>query len=137
MHYTQITPSHHYIIRVRRGEDIIQEVAKFCADNNIKSGSFQGIGACDSAELGSYSVETKQYATKTFTGEHEIISLIGIISDTKIHTHATIADEAFQAHGGHVNAMRVSATCEIHLIAAEESIPRKHDNETGLELLDI
>ena len=33
--------------------------------------------------------------------------------------------------------MKISATCEIHLHSGEESLPRKHDKETGLELLDI
>ena len=137
MKYLNITPSKQFIIRIQRGEDIIAEITKFCDENNIRSGSFSGIGACDKAELGSYSVETKEYSKKTFDGEHEITSLYGIISDTKIHTHTTIADEDFNVYGGHVNLMIVSATCEIHLFAGEEPISRKLDDETGLELMDI
>ena len=137
MNYKQITQSKQFIIRIQRGEDIIKEITKFCNENNIRSGSLCGIGACDKAELGSYSVETKQYSKKEFTDEHEITSLTGIISDTKIHVHATITDENFNTFGGHVNSMIVSATCEIHLIANEESISREKDDETGLELLKI
>ena len=133
---TKITTKN-YILRLNRGEDVIIELTKFCQTNKIFSGSFYGIGACDRAELGSYSVETKKYIKKAFTGEHEIAPLTGIISDKKIHAHAVIGDEEFNAHAGHVNSMRISATCEIHLSAGEEAIYRKHDDETGLELLDI
>jgi len=137
MNSKQINSSVNYIIRIQRGEDIIQEVTKFCDENNIGSGSFTGIGACTKAELGSYSVETKEYSKKTFEHEHEITSLTGIISDTKIHVHANISDENFNVFGGHVDLMIVSATCEIHLNTGEESISRKLDEETGLELMDI
>ncbi len=127
----------HYIIQIQRGEDVIKQLAKFCDENNINSGSLHGIGACDKTELGAYSVNKKEYDKKEFKGEHEITSLVGVVSNKKIHAHATIADSQFQTHGGHINSMRVSATCEIHLIAGEKSIPRKHDEETGLELLHI
>ena len=137
MKHKKITKKTDHIIRIQKGEDVIIEVTKFCKENNIKSGAFTGIGACEKAELGSYSVKTKQYSKKTFEGEHEITSLTGIISNTKIHAHANISDEDFHVFGGHVDLMIVSATCEIHLIAGEEAVSRKLDEETGLELMDI
>ena len=137
MHARELKIKVNYIIRLQRGEDVIEAVTRFCDEHDICSGSCYGIGACDEAELGSYSVATKEYTKKQFSGEHEITSLTGIISDTKIHVHANISDENFNAHGGHVNSMRISATCEIYLIAGKEPISRKPDNETGLELLDI
>jgi len=137
MQHTTITPKQHHILRIVRGEDIVEQITSFCKDHGIQSGSLRGIGACDEAELGAYSVETKEYLKKVFSGEHEITVLIGIVSDTKVHLHATISDESFNAFGGHVNRMRVSATCEIHLISGEESISRAPDEETGLELLDF
>ncbi len=115
----------------------MQELLDFCKENNIKSGSFHGIGACGHAELGFYRVKTKNYTTKEFKGDHEITTLIGTISDKKIHAHATIAAENTHVHGGHVNKMIISATCEIHLIAGKETLNRKMDDEVGLELLDI
>jgi uncharacterized protein len=137
MQHTTITPQQNYIIRIVRGEDVIEKMTKFCQKNNIFSGSFTGIGACDEVELGSYSVETKKYIKKQFKGEFEIANLTGIISDKKIHVHATIGDESFNAYTGHVNSMRISATCEIYLTSGEKSISRKLDDETGLELIDI
>ena len=137
MHYKKIALSNHYIIRINRGEEVITELTKFCQENKIFSGSFYGIGACSEAELAHYSVETKQYSKQTFTGEHEVTSLIGIITDKKIHIHATIADNKFQAQAGHLSRMVISGACEIHLLSGAESISRLPDDETGLELLDL
>lgn len=127
----------HYLIRINRGEEILAELTKFCQENNIFSGSFYGLGACGEAELGHYSVETKQYSKQVFTGEFEVTNLTGIITDKKIHVHATMADNKFQTHAGHLARMVISGACEIHLFADAEPVSRKHDEETGLELLNI
>lgn len=137
MRQKEINPSKHFIIRINRGEEVITELTKFCQDNQIFSGSLTAIGAADQIDLAHYSVETKQYTKQTFTGEHEVTSLIGIITDKKIHIHATIANNQFQTFAGHLNRMVISGACEIHLIAGKESIGRLPDDATGLELLDL
>lgn len=137
MKHKKLTSKQNYIIRIPRGEDVIENIKKFCEKNKIFAGSFFGIGACDLAELGSYSVKTKKYTKKEFKGEYEITSILGIISDKKIHAHANIVDSKFKSFGGHVNKMQVSATCEIHLIACKGTLKRKLDKQIGLELLDL
>ncbi|MDP1709428.1 MAG: DNA-binding protein [Candidatus Komeilibacteria bacterium] len=137
MNHKQITPSKQYLIKVNRSEEVITELTKFCQENNIFSGSFYGLGACGEAELGHYSVVTKQYSKQVFTGEYEVTNLTGIITDKKIHAHATMADNKFQTYAGHLARMVISGACEIHLIAGSEPISRKLDEETGLELLNI
>lgn len=125
------------MVRINRSEEVITELTKFCQENNIFSGSFYGLAACSEAELGHYSVETKQYTKQTFTGEFEVTNLTGIITDKKIHVHATMADNKFQAQAGHLARMVISGACEIHLFAGSEPVSRKLDEETGLELLNI
>jgi len=137
MRYTTTTPSMHFIVRVNRGEDVLAALTRFCQEHKIYSGSIHGIGAADEIELAHYSVETKKYTSKTFTGEHEVANLSGIITDKKVHIHATIANNQFETFAGHLSRMRISGACEIHLFAGEEPIGRVKDEETGLELLDI
>ena len=137
MLYKKITLSHQYIIRISRGEEVFEQLNKFCQENQIFSGSLQGIGACGEADLAHYSVETKQYSKQTFTGEHEVVSLTGIITDKKIHIHCAIANNQFQTFAGHLSRMVISGACEIHLITGTETIGRLPDDETGLELLDL
>lgn len=137
MRQKEINPAKHYIIRINRGEEVFEQLNKFCQDNKIFSGSLTGIGACGEADLAHYSVETKQYSKQTFTGEYEVTNITGIITDKKIHIHVTIANNQFQTFAGHLSRMVISGACEIHLIAGAETIGRLPDDETGLELLAL
>jgi len=137
MPHKKISQSTQYILRLNRGEDVIAELTKFCQANKIFSGSFHGIGAADEIELAHYSVETKKYSRRAFTGEHEVTNLTGIITDKKIHIHATVANNQFETFAGHLSRMQISGACEIHLFAGEEAVGRVKDEETGLELIDI
>lgn len=137
MNYKQITPSKQYIIRINKGDEVITVLSSFCQNNNIFSGSFYGLGACNKAELGHYSVTTKQYSKQLFVGEFEVTNLTGIISDKKIHIHATMANNKFQTFAGHLTKMIISGAGEIHLLAGSEPIGRQLDEATGLELLNL
>ncbi|MEK7523770.1 MAG: PPC domain-containing DNA-binding protein [Patescibacteria group bacterium] len=137
MKHKILTHRDSYLIRINRGEEVIEELTNFCKTQNIASGALTGIGAADEIELGHYSVETKEYSKKTFHGEHEVTSLIGIITDNKVHIHATIADNQFNTFAGHLARMKISGACEIWLTAGEEAVSRVKDDETRLELLGI
>ncbi len=137
MRQVQIKTTKNFILRINKGEEVIKTIFNFCQKNKIFSGSFFGIGAADKIELGHYSVAKKQYSNKIFKGEHEVISINGIITDKKIHAHAAIADKKFNTSSGHLAMMNISGACEIHLIAGGKKISRKQDKETGLEILNI
>jgi len=137
MRHLTITPATQYLIRIDRGEEVVEQLTAFCRDNNIHSGSLHGIGASDKIELAHYSVKTKEYSRKTYTGEHEITNVTGVITDDKIHLHATIANSSFETAAGHLVAMQISGACEIRLFAGKEAIKRTYNDETGLELLDV
>jgi len=137
MKYTEIKPGRAYLVSIKRGEEVIGQMTKFCLDHGIFSGSFHGLAACSEAELAHYSVADKQYSKQAFSGEFEVTNLTGIITDKKIHVHATIADNKFQAFSGHLAKMVISGACEIHLFAGSDPVSRKLDEETGLELLNI
>jgi uncharacterized protein len=126
-----------YIIRLERGEEIMETLGEFCEQAGIKSGHFSGIGACDQSEIAAYSAADKGYVTKKFEGDYEIISLNGTISDENIHVHIALSDHNMNMIGGHLNSARISATCEIQLTPGTEPISRFQDEETGLRLFDI
>ncbi|MFA6089566.1 MAG: PPC domain-containing DNA-binding protein, partial [Candidatus Woesearchaeota archaeon] len=82
-----------YIIRLEKGEEIIELLTKFCKNNKIKSGIITGIGGTDNACLKYYDLEKKEYLSKKFSGKnYEIVSLNGNISLIKnepfMHIHA-------------------------------------------------
>ena len=130
-----------YLIRLERGERIIETLKVFCAKQKINCGYFFGIGALSEAELAHYIVENKKYTSKIFKQPLEIINMAGNIAtmgkDVYLHCHITLGDEKMNAIAGHLKDGTISATCEIILIELSTNVDRKYDDFTGLNLLDI
>ena len=130
-----------YIVRLERGDKIIENLKKFCSDNDIKLGYFSGIGALDDVELAHYIVENKKYTSKVFKQPLEITNLTGNIAtmdnEVYLHCHVTLGDDGMRVIAGHLVEGKISATCEIVLVALNDRIDRKHDDSIGLNLLDI
>ena len=130
-----------YIIRLDRGEKIIENLKNFCAKNKIKCGYFSGIGALGEAELAHYIVEDRKYTTKILKQPLEIVNMTGNITtmnkEVYLHCHITLSDEAMKAIAGHLKEGIIAATCEIVLVKLNSAISRKYDDLTGLNLLDL
>lgn len=139
MKFKQINDKH--IIKLEKGEKIIETLTEFLKKKSIKSGYFFGIGAVSKAEIAHFNLDTKEYSYKTFNEPLEIISLLGNIStlDNKIiiHSHITLSDPEMKVYGGHLKEATISATCEIILTKINKEIKRALDRTTNLNLLEI
>ena len=100
-----------------------------------------GLGALSDIELQHFNLATKEYSPKKLSGQYEITSLHGNISEMSgksyIHAHIAVGDSQFNSWSGHLKEAIVSATCEIFLVKLDGIIHRKKDKGTGLNLLDI
>ena len=80
-----------FLIRIDRGEEIVEILKKFCEIQKITLGSVTGIGATDKVKVGLYDVDKKQYFSKELSGNYEIAPLYGNIStmngETYLHLH--------------------------------------------------
>ena len=130
-----------FIIRLERGEKIIETLKDFCTKNKIKCGYFFGIGALDEAELAHYIVENKKYTSKILNQPLEIINMTGNITsmnkEVYLHCHITLSDERMNSIAGHLKEGKISATCEIVLVKLNTAIERKHDDFIGLNLMNF
>lgn len=130
-----------WILKLEKGEEIVQSVTKFCIENEINLGSMTGIGAVDNAKIGFFDTKKKKYETKNLSEDYEITSLNGNISMKEgkpfLHLHITLANNEYNLLGGHLFEATVSATCEIFLSEITGIISRKLDPTTGLYLLDL
>ena len=50
-----------YIIRLNKGDEVISSITDLCRKENIKLGSFVGLGAASKATIGLYDTENKLY----------------------------------------------------------------------------
>lgn len=130
-----------YLIRIFKGEKIAESIINFCKENNISSGAFHGIGALSQVELMIYQEDKKEYTSKVFNEDLEILSIIGNVAflDGKhfVHAHMSLSDKETKAIGGHLKEAVISGTLELIFTDFKMTLNRKYDSETGLNLLDI
>jgi hypothetical protein len=129
------------ILRLKKGDELISGIISFCKINNIQSAWFTGLGAAQSAQLGLYNLDTKEYTKKEIQGPLEFANITGNISlkdnNVIVHCHATLSNKEMVAFAGHVDSAIIGATCEIVFRILGISLTRKHDEEIGLNLLEI
>lgn len=124
------------VMRIDRGEEVVETIKKFCEDQKITLGSISGLGAAGRVKVGLFDVEKKEYFSKVFEGDFEITNLTGNIStmngETYLHLHITIADHEMRAYGGHLNEAVICATCEVVIDVIDGMVDRSFNEEVGL-----
>lgn len=129
------------IVRIDRGEEILEQLAVVAQKENIKLASVQALGATDSFTVGVYDTESKQYHSNEFNGAFEIVSLVGTVNTMNgefySHLHMSAGNEKCEVFGGHLNRARVSATCELVITVINGTVDRFRDEKIGLNLFDF
>jgi hypothetical protein len=130
-----------YVVRLDKGEEIIETLKGFCATNQIMIGWVSGIGAVNRVTLGLFETKPKRYFGKELTGDFEITALSGNITtmnkEVYVHLHATVSDFQHKTYGGHLNSAIVSATAELIVVSVTGVVDRKFSYEIGLNLLEF
>lgn len=129
------------IVRIDKGEELVESLMKVIQAHNVNLGSIIGIGATDRVTIGLYDVSKQEYHSQEYTGNFEIAPVVGNITtmndEPYLHIHINICDEKHHSFGGHLNKAIISATCECIIDIIDGSINRIVDEETGLNLLKI
>ena len=131
-----------YFIKFEKGEEIMQELTKFCEDNDVKSGSISGVGGTDDVLIKYYDLKKGEYLPKKFSGKnYEIISLNGNISLVEnkpfVHLHIMLGDSDYRTFGGHLGSAVVDITCEIAINMSDSVINRKFNDEFKVNFWDF
>lgn len=131
--------NHDYVVRIDKGEDVIESLTKLCVEEDIKLASVSGIGATDKVIIGLFNTQEKKYYKTEYEGDYEITGLTGNISTMNgkeyLHLHANISDQQNRTYGGHLNYMRISGTCEVFIKVYEGTIDREYSDDIGLNLI--
>jgi predicted DNA-binding protein with PD1-like motif len=129
------------VIRIDKGEEIIDTLLKVCGTCGINLGSVSGIGSAGRATIGLFDTAAKNYHSKELVGEYEITSLSGTVTTMEgkpyLHVHATLSDASYAAFGGHLNAALVSGTCEVIIDIMDGGVDRVFSEEVGLNLFNL
>lgn len=130
-------------LRVDKGEEVVETIKRVCAQEQVKGGYFQGIGACDAAVLSTWITEREDFIQHDLSGMLEMISLMGnILTDQNeellTHSHAVFSyltdDGEVGVTAGHLEEAWISYTGEIVLTPAEEKISCMFDQRAGIDV---
>lgn len=129
------------VLRLERGEEILESIKKVVDEEKITLGTVSGIGATDNVRVGILDLEEKVYKDNTFKKPLEITSLLGNITEMNgesyLHLHINVGDEKGNVYGGHLNHAYISATAEIFIQTYNARVDRFHDEEIGINLMDL
>ncbi|MDV4151004.1 PPC domain-containing DNA-binding protein [Clostridium sp. AL.422] len=127
------------VLRLEKGEEVIESIKNLCEKEDIKAGSISGLGASNHIVIGLFKVDEKKYYSNTFEEDFEITNLTGNISrmngEVYLHIHGTFADIEGKCIGGHLNKAVISATSEIIINKINADIDREFSSVVGLNLI--
>lgn len=127
-----------YIVRIDRGEEILEQVKALALKEGIRLAAVQALGAVNEFTVGVFRPEQKRYDANTFRGDFEIVSLTGTINTMDgafyTHLHMSAGDDTGHVFGGHLNRAVVSAVCEMVVTEIPGSVDRAFSEEVGLNL---
>lgn len=131
-----------HIVRLQRGELLIESLTKLVKEQNIGGAWVSGLGAARNAEVGYYELDKKEYVYKKLEGLLEVASLQGNIAwdgrEPAIHLHGVFSDKDMRAFGGHVKELEVGGTLELLLHRwYQDKLLRFRDDDSGLKLLNL
>jgi predicted DNA-binding protein with PD1-like motif len=127
------------VMRLDKGEEIIESLKNFCQSHNVKLAAVTGIGAVNKVSVGIFMQNTKEYHSTELQGNMEITSLMGNVTqkngEVYVHLHVNLADENYQVHGGHLNSAWIGATGEFIIDITDGKVEREYSEEIGLNLM--
>lgn len=129
------------IVRMDKGEDIVEQVKNVALKEKIKLASISALGAINEFTVGVFKTKEKKYYANEFKGDFEIVLLTGTINTMNdeyySHMHLSAGNDQGQVFGGHLNKAIVSATCEMVIQIINGEVDRYFDEEVGLNLLKL
>lgn len=127
------------ITRFKPGSELKSQIQKLVKAQRVQAGYIiTCVGGLQYAVCRMAGATPNQQDIRTFSGEFEIVSLVGTVSTDGCHLHIAFSDRDGKVHGGHLKEAIVSPTAEL-VIGVEEHLTfeRKRDEQTGFKELHI
>lgn len=134
-------PEKTYAVVLQYGEEAMEQLKKFAAQEKLFACQFTAIGAFSSAEVGFFDFSIKDYQRIRIGEQTEVLSMVGDISlyeeKPKVHAHVVLGKRDGTAHGGHLLAGIVHPTLEIILTESPVWMRRSMDARSGIPLIEL
>lgn len=129
------------VLRLKKGDKVIESIEKLVRKENITACSFQGIGAVDYLKLGFWKPGSTDYKWSSYDEDFEVTSLIGNVTifddEPMVHAHITCGRSNSEIIGGHLGEATCSLTLEIFVDVIGAKIRKKHDDDLGINTIEF
>ena len=130
-----------YILRIYKGEQLMETLQRFVEAEKIRCAEFTGIGAVSTTTFGYYDLEYKKYEFTTMDKMMEVVSLRGNVAlfegKPMLHVHGAFGDTDLKMYGGHIKEATAGITLEVFMTTYDLEVHRLYDEEIGLNLLEL
>ena len=128
-----------HVFRVKPGQELLDEITRYCQKNELYSGVVIGIiGSVKEAQLNFLKALPGKYDSVDYVGPLEIVCAQGSIAlkdDTLItHIHIQLSGHDI-CSGGHLARATVFSTAEVTIGELDYQLRRQTDSYTGLNEL--
>jgi predicted DNA-binding protein with PD1-like motif len=124
-----------------RGDEVMSSLQRFATEHSLTASRVTAIGAFESAVLGYFNWDSKQYERIPINEQVEVLSLVGDIAldgdQPKVHAHVVLGRRDGGAVGGHLLEARVRPTLELMLVESPSHLRRVCDPVSGIPLIRI
>ncbi len=130
-----------HVFRVKPGQELLGEIARYCQEHGISSGVVIGIiGSLKSARLNFLRELPDKYDSLDYAGPLEIVCAQGSVAlkddSPVLHIHVQLSGQD-TCRGGHLAEATVFSTAEVTIGELDYQLRRQTDSYTGLnELVD-
>ena len=130
-----------HVFRVKPGQELLGEIARYCREHSISSGVVIGIiGSVRSARLNFLMELPGKYDSVEYPGPLEIVCAQGSVAlkndEPIVHIHIQLSGQD-ACRGGHLAEATIFSTAEVTIGELDYQLRRQLDSYTGLnELLD-
>lgn len=130
-----------FVLVFETGDEVVENLERFAAGNNLKSCSFTAIGAFENAVVGYFDFSIKDYKKIPVEEQVEVLMLSGNITmyenKLKLHAHAVLGRSDGSTVGGHLLKAYVKPTLEVILTEMPNFLMRKKNEEIGIPLIEL
>jgi len=129
-----------FVVVLQTGDEAMRAIESFAREHHLRASQFTAIGAFERAVVGYFDWSSKQYVPIPIDQQVEVLSMSGDITlekqTHKLHAHVVVGKSDGTAHGGHLIAGHVRPTLEVMVTELPKHLYRRHDEESGIALID-
>lgn len=134
-------PERLWVLVFEPGDETIETLKGFVEERGVSGAWFDGLGAFRESVIAWYDLQAKTYRENRFEEQLEVASIVGDVGvkedgEVVVHAHVSLGRPDGSSLAGHLVSGVVRPTLEVRLVELARGIIRRHDEGSGLPLID-